>query len=431
MYYGNNNDNNYHWQNQMTNKPRKKKSSALGIVLIFTLIIILIVMSGGFLYIKTTDKFAEYDSLINEYKNELENYEKNIADLNSQISGLSNFANNLGDDLSRLSDVNTSSNSNLNNLTDGLNISDIAAKVSPSVIGIRVDVPSQNVSRWYYTSPIEATGSGIILTEDGYIVTNYHVVSYAVTYGNAIITVVLSDETEYVAKYIGGDEINDLAIIKVTANNLPYATLGSSDDSKVGDFVIAIGNPLGINLYGSVTLGIISGVNRKIEAENVAEKLIQTDAAINPGNSGGALLNMNGEVIGINTVKISRSNVEGIGFAIPMDYAKPLIDSIIQYGYVKGRPTIGVSGFEITSSMARMYGVPKGLYVENIDFSSGAANAGINEGDIITKIGDVTVYSLNDIANIVKNHKVGEKITATIWRGGNYFEVEIVLTEQT
>jgi len=431
MYYGGNYNNFY-----QPNKKQKKDRSYISLVFVmFILLICTAVLTFLIIYAQSTEKYesklAEYQNIVNDYKTEHENYEENINYLNEQIASLYDYTKNLENNLQKLSSLNNNLN-NLNaqaNISD-LNISETAAKVSQSVIGIKVDVPSQNINSYWRTQPIEASGSGIILTEDGYIVTNYHVVSYAVAYKNAIITVVLNDDSEYNAKYIGGDEINDLAIIKITAKNLPYATLGSSDKSKVGDFVIAIGNPLGAYLSGSVTFGIISGVNRKIEAENVAEKLIQTDAAINPGNSGGALLNLNGEVIGINTVKISKSNVEGIGFAIPIDYAKPLIDSIIKYGYVKDRPTLGVSGTDITSSMARIYNIPRGLYIEKIEVDSGAAKAGIKTNDIITKIDGKTVYALNDIANLIKSHKVGDKVTVTIWRNGEYLELPVVLTEQ-
>ena len=424
MYYGNDYNSYYH---QAAKPPEKRKYYiVLLIAFILALIICAIVIAFAVIYTQSLDKsgekLAEYENEIREYKNELKNYEKSIIDLKDRIDALSDSKNNFTPDPVSSNQVNIN--------IDGVNIAGTAERVSPSVIGIKVDVPSQNINSYWRTQPIEATGSGIILTEDGYIVTNYHVVKYAVEYNNAVLTAVLNDDSEYFAEYIGGDEINDLAIIKINAGNLPYATLGSSDESKVGDFVIAIGNPLGIYLSGSVTFGIISGVNRKIEAENVAEKLIQTDAAINPGNSGGALLNLKGEVIGINTIKITKSSVEGIGFAIPMDYAIPMINSIIQFGYVKDRPTLGVSGTDISSGTARIYNVPRGLFVENIDYKSGAETAGIKINDIITQIDGQAVYALSDIAKIIKSHKVGDEVTATIWRNGEYYNLNVVLTEQ-
>ena len=428
MYYGGNYNNDFY---QNPRKPKKNKSFTPLIIILSVLIIAAVVFSCFYFYTRAINlyenKMTEYENLLDEYRIDLINYKKDLNDLNSQISNIQKLSNNTNtENANHASAASVPVNININ----GINIAETAAKVSPSVIGIKVDVPSQNVNSFWSTSPIQASGSGIILTENGYIVTNYHVVSYLVDYNNAVLTVILDDETEHSAEYIGGDEINDLAIIKINANNLPYATLGSSENSKVGDFVIAIGNPLGAYLSGSVTFGIISGVNRKIEAENVAEKLIQTDAAINPGNSGGALLNLNGEVIGINTVKITKSNVEGIGFAIPIDYAKPLIDSIIKYGYVKDRPSLGVSGSDISSFEARIYGVPRGLYIENIDHNSGAAIAGIKINDIITKIDGQNVYALNDISKIIKVHNVGDKVTVTIWRNGEYYDLQVILSEQ-
>ena len=424
---------------QNLQKQKKHKSPVPVIILIFVLITAIIILSGLIIYFREVKeyeaKLEEYDNvlgnLLKDYRDELVNlndYEEHIEALNNQITELSNFTDNLQNNIQRLSSIDILAENS--DGTKTINIAETAEIVSPSVIGIKVYVPAQNTNSFWQSSPIEATGSGIILTEDGYIVTNYHVVEYAVLYNYAVLTVVLSDEAEYTAEYIGGDEINDLAVIKISAKNLKSAVLGSSDNIKVGDFVMAIGNPLGINLYGSVTLGIISGVNRTIAAENVAEKLIQTDAAINPGNSGGALVNLNGEVIGINTVKISTSNVEGIGFAIPIDFAKPLIDSIIKYGYVKDRPTLGVSGMDISSSISRVYNVPRGLYVEYIEKLSGADSAGILEYDIITQIDGVIVYSLSDISKIIKTRKVGDTVTATLWRNGDYIDLNIILSEQ-
>jgi len=401
------------------------------------MIILVIGLLCAVIYRQTINKYelkiSQYNDTISQYQQDIKSCQDNINSLNSQVSDLSNNLSSLGAEMQNVSDsvdtINTSADSN-NGKT--INIVQTAAKVSPSVIGIKVDVPAQNVNSFWQTQPLGDQGSGIILTADGYIVTNFHVVSYVTQYQNTVITVVLDDGSEHVATYIGGDEINDLAIIKIDAQNLPVATLGSSDNSKVGDFVIAIGNPLGVDLYGSVTFGIISGVNRKIDAENVADKLIQTDAAINPGNSGGALLNMNGEVIGINTIKINQSNVEGIGFAIPIDYAKPLIDSIIQYGYVKDRPTLGLNGSDVTNTMSRMYNIPTGVLVDTVDQGSGAETAGIQINDIVTKVDGQTVSTLSDISNIVKIHKIGDKITVTIYRyqTGNYSDIPVTLTEQ-
>lgn len=418
------------YNNYARSKSRKSNAPIIILLLIF---IMMVAVAGLFIYKYMTDKVDEYDKIILDYEILLEDYKLELDKLNADVLGLSGNLTDGLDDVDDLRDSLERVSSSTNN-NRSINIVDTAARVSPSVIGVKVHVPAQNVNGFWRTRAVEAEGSGIILTEDGYIVTNYHVISYVDQYSNTVITVILSDGSEHIAKYIGGDELNDLAVLKIEADNLPYAALGLSDSSQVGDFVIAIGNPLGAYLSGSVTFGIISGLDRSIEAENVAEKLIQTDAAINPGNSGGALLNLNGEVIGINTIKVANSSggttIEGIGFAIPIDYAKPLIDSIIQHGYVKGRPTIGLSGSDISSSVSAIYGVPRGLLVEALDADGGAAASGIRTGDIITKIDEKNVLSMSDIADIIKTHQVGDTISATLWRDTSYQEVRIVLTEQ-
>jgi len=440
-------DNNYVNLNR-----KKRRQSNAPVIIILIIFIILTILASLYIYDKINIKFDEYNIKISNYENVLNEYESVLDDyesilnnyrgrLNELDTALSSLSGNLTDGLTDVNDLRDSleqvSNSPVftdNNNSRSINIVDTAARVSPSVIGIKVHVPARNTNNFWRTRAMESEGSGIILTEDGYIITNYHVVAFADQYANTVISVILDNGSEYIADYIGGDELNDLAVLKIDANNLPYAVLGSSDDSQVGDFVIAIGNPLGVYLSGSVTFGIISGLNRRIQAANIAENLIQTDAAINPGNSGGALLNLNGEVIGINTIKVARSgggvNVEGIGFAIPIDFAKPLIDSIIQHGYVKGRPTIGLSGSSISNSIALIYRVPVGLLVESLDSDGGAAAVGIREGDIITQIDGISISGMNEIANIIRSHEVGDTVKVTLWRDNNYYEAQIILTEQ-
>ena len=419
-----------------TRKKRRQSNAPVIITLIF--FILLTVLAGLFIYNQLNNKFAEFSIQIERYENLLNSYKTQLDELDAALSRVSG---NLTDGLIDVNDLRDSieqvSNSPVftdNNNSRSINIVDTAARVASSVIGIKVHVPARNTNNFWRTRAMEAEGSGIILTEDGYIVTNYHVIAFVDQYADTVISVILSNGVEYIAEYIGGDELNDLAVLKIEADNLPFAVLGSSGAAQVGDFVIAIGNPLGSYLSGSVTFGIISGLNRTIAAENVAESLIQTDAAINPGNSGGALLNLNGEVIGINTIKVARSgggvNVEGIGFAIPIDFAKPLIDSIIQHGYVKGRPTIGLSGSSISNSIALIYRVPVGVLVESLDSDGGAAAVGIREGDIITQINGVNISGMNEIANIIKMHQVGDTIRVTLWRNNNYYEAQVVLTEQ-
>ena len=410
--------------------PRKNKNGAGAAIAIITAILVISIaaMSCALIYLKVVEgyeaKIDEYESLLQDYR---DNYSDTIAELNGKLAALSGT----DSDPNAVEDI-AAYQTPYQSRSDGsgFDAAEIASRTASAVIGIKVDVPAQNLNSFWQTRPRQGSGSGIIISEDGYIVTNYHVVEDAVNYDNAMMSVVFIDGEEHEAQYIGGDEINDLAVIKIAADNLQYATLGSSDEAKVGDFVIAIGNPLGvINLYGSVTFGIISGVNRKIEAENVAEELIQTDAAINPGNSGGALINSQGEVIGVNTVKIASAEYEGLGFAIAIDHAKPLINSIIEHGYVKGRPTVGIDGFEITRINASYYRIPQGFYVQDIDENSGASGI-LQIDDIITKIDGDAVYSMTDINNIVKAHSVEDSIGVTVWRNGGYVELIVKLSEK-
>ena len=321
---------------------KKKKSSALIAIILAFVLILGVTAAGMVFYTSMSNRFDDLTSRLEDSETALNYYRLRLDALTGDIYDIFGLSDELADGLSAdMNDLRASLErmSNLpmladtNNSMSG-NIANTVARVSPSIIGVRVHVPSQTVNNFWRTRAMLSEGSGIILTADGYIVTNYHVISLANRHDNAILTVVLDDGSEHTATVVGGDEPNDLAVIKIEVDNLPYAILGTSDDMQVGDFVIAIGNPLGMYLSGSVTFGIVSGVNRMINAENVAENLIQTDAAINPGNSGGALLNLHGEVIGINTLRVAQSrsgvNVEGIGFAIPITHAKPIIDAIIQ-----------------------------------------------------------------------------------------------------
>ena len=227
-------------------------------------------------------------------------------------------------------------------------------------------------------------GLGIIASRDGYIITNYHVVKPLLNNNQAQLEVYLADGRSAEATYVGGDEQNDLAVIKIELDNLPVAEFGSSEEVRVGDFAMAIGNPLGME--GSVTAGVISGINRQVAGENVAERLIQTDAAINPGNSGGALVNAQGKVIGVNTIKIAATDVEGIGFAIPIDLVLPIVEDLIEHGYVRGRPALGIFCSEISPMAALYNNVPQGPLVNEVVEGSGAEAAGIKANDIILSL---------------------------------------------
>ena len=303
-----------------------------------------------------------------------------------------------------------------------LSVTQISAKVGPSVVGI---VNKQSVTTWFGTSEQDGSGSGIIISDDGYILTNSHVVENATS-----LTVVLSNSKEYSATIVGQDSKTDLAVLKIDATGLPAAELGKSSELAVGDLAVAIGNPLGMEFYGSVTQGIISALNRTMNVEGREYTLIQTDAAINPGNSGGPLVNKYGQVIGINTVKISSSSAEGMGFAIPIDVATPIVNDLIKNGYVTGRPQIGVATRDITENMSQYYGMPMGVYVVSVVDGSGAAAAGIKTGDIITAVDGTEIKTAEELNSIKDKHKAGDTLSLTIVRSGQKTAVNVTLGEE-
>lgn len=282
-------------------------------------------------------------------------------------------------------------------------------KVSPSVVGVvvydsKADIISDPVSE----------GSGIIISEKGYIVTNSHVV------GNSKqnnIKIVLNTNEEFPGKVVGYDSKTDIAVIKVDKTGLKAATFGNSDEVKVGASALALGNPLGLNFASSLTRGIVSAVNRCSNGvSNSLVKYIQTDAAINPGNSGGPLINMYGQVIGINSSKIVVSHCEGMGFAIPSNTVKKVVDDIIDKGYVSGRVRLGLSGKMVSNYQSQVYGVPVGIIISEISSDSNLSSCGIKTGDIITKINDVNVTSLDAFYGELYNHKPGESVKLSIYR---------------
>jgi serine protease Do len=313
-------------------------------------------------------------------------------------------------------------------------VAKIAQKTGTTVVGIRTSFTAPANEFFADRSASGSEGSGVIISKDGYIMTNYHVVAAADPRAagsqNTALEVFLADKRQVKAKFIGGDQLSDLAVIQVAATNLPVAQLGDSAKLHVGDLAVAIGNPLGMEFAGSVTAGVISALNRSVAVEDKTLNLIQTDAAINPGNSGGALVNANGEVIGINTVKISVSGVEGLGFAIPINDAKPIVSQLIMYGYVKGRPFIGITGQDITEAISQYYGLPLGVYVTGVTPQGGAADCGIRKGDIITKLAGAKTTSMQDIANIKKKYKAGDTVEAEVRRGNKTIALKLQFTEE-
>lgn len=335
-----------------------------------------------------------------------------------------------------------------------LSTEDVVDKVLPSVVGIE--------STFTYTStgsgmggysfgfgngfggfgnstPTEststATGTGVIIAENGYIVTNAHVI-YDSEYGlgeATAISVMLSDDKSYDAEIIGYDTDCDLAVLKINATGLTAAEFGDSDALRLGESVIAIGNPLGFELMDTVTSGIISGMNRQITINDKAMTLIQTDAAINSGNSGGPLINKYGQVIGINSSKMSSSygsaSIEGIGFAIPSNEAAKIVDDIMQYGYVTGKPQLGISCQDVTETIASMYNLPVGVYVTAVTDGSAADKAGLQSGDVITAIDGEEVTTSEELTAKKNEHSAGDEIELTYVRNGKESKVKLTLDE--
>lgn len=314
------------------------------------------------------------------------------------------------------------------NLEDFNNTSvGVAKKVIPSIVNIDIQYDINTMFKGKATTT--GTGSGVILSNDGYVLTNNHVVSpqqensfYAVSEAKKI-TVTLSDDKEYDAEIVGVDKLTDLAVIKLKdAKDLTPATLGNSDNLNIGEFVMAIGSPLGFR--GSVTNGIISSINRKVTlSDGNTLVAIQTNASINSGNSGGALVNSKGEVIGINTLKLAGGGIEGLGFAIPINNTKNIVEKLIKNGKVE-RPSLGFSGKEISEELSKEYGLPQGILVKEIMDNSTAKNIGLKQKDIVIKLNGKDVKSFKDIENIKTDLKVDDEITITIIRDGKEKELK-------
>ena len=307
-----------------------------------------------------------------------------------------------------------------------LSIMEIAAQGKPAVVAITTEMTATDMFGQIYRPT--AAGSGFIISKDGYIVTNNHVIEGAET-----ITVVLDNDDVYEAILVGTDPSNDIAVIKIDGSELPTVVLGDSDDLLVGELAVAIGNPLG-ELSGTVTAGIISALDREITLSSSSGpqrlNLLQTDAAINSGNSGGALFNSFGEVIGINTAKNAGTGVEGLGFAIPVNHAKPIIESLIQYGYVRGRPKIGIVARDVSAQMAEYYQLTEGIYIVEIERGSAADKAGLQVKDIITAVDGEKTLTIEELNARKNTLKPGDVMTLTVVRNGREITVRLTLQEE-
>ena len=312
------------------------------------------------------------------------------------------------------------------NTVDGqtpMSDAEVYAANANSVVSINVTGTSGTN---FFGQPVQtaSAGSGFVLTKDGYIVTNYHVVKDADT-----VKVTMYNGDEYDAKYVGGDEDYDIAVIKVEAADLQPVTLGNSDNLNVGDHVLAVGNPLG-ELTFSMSGGMVSCVNRAINVDGTPFNMIQTDASINPGNSGGPLFNQYGEVVGIVSAKYSSyssESVEGLGFAIPINDVIAMIQDIMTNGYVTNKPYLGITGGTMTSQMAARYryDVTEDVFVYSVEEGSAAAQAGLKMGDVILKVDDTEIESMEDLTAVKKQYSAGDTVSLTIYREGQETTVEL------
>ncbi len=371
---------------------KKRKGFGAGkLIAVFAIVIVLSVVLGGVSGFLVADKFSENTGNSVQGGNVVI-YESVNSDSSSQI------------------------------LDSNVTITEIAKKVAPSVVEITTEI----VQNGYFASTIkQGAGSGVIISEDGYIVTNHHVIDGAKT-----INVILNNGKSYAATLIGTDEQTDIAVLKIEASGLIPATFGKSGDLEVGDFALAVGNPLG-KLGGTVTNGIISALEREVEVDGIVMTLMQTNAAVNPGNSGGGLFNSYGELIGIVNLKVADEDVEGIGFAIPIDVAKVVIRDLVESGYVTGRVMAGVNMLDVLDEMtAWQYRVSEfGPYIYNVEKGSDAEKAGIKVGDLVLKVDGETVNDSADIKAKIQACSVGDTLTFTVKRDGKTLDIMITFTE--
>lgn len=342
------------------------------------------------------------------------------------------------------SSTNDENNSNASNLNTQLislqGYSDtgvgVAKKVQPSIVAITVEY---SVNSIFNRTPSTATarGSGIIISEDGYILTNNHVINssssnnnsfYEIGKANKVTVKLYNDDTEYPGEIIGTDSQTDLAVIKIDKTDLTAAELGDSDSVQVGEFSMAIGSPLGLD--NSVTAGIVSAVNREVSDEDGNKYVaIQTDAAINSGNSGGALVNSKGQVIGVNTLKLSGTSVEGIGFAIPINATKDIYNQLIQYSKVK-RPYVGIGGIDLDKETAERNNLVVGVYIKTVDDFSAAEKAGLKPGDVIIEAEGKKITKMDELNEIKNKKQIGDTLKLKIYRDGKEKDITVTLQEQ-
>ena len=411
----------------MPPRPPKKKANAGLIALIVVLCVLLVgSMAGFFVYFVSENDKKQDDNSSNSYSFTMPNYGYNIPSTEPTTAPASEH---------KESDYSDKVDENFKGVVleskpkdAGSNKSYTAEsafdKVSDSVVGI------VGYTDEITTVENSATqGSGIILTSDGYVVTNAHVIGNSKT--QYLLQVVTSDGKTYNAGVVGYDSRTDIAVLKMDdAKDLKAATFGNSENIELGEDIIVVGNPGGLDYQNSITKGIVSAVDRKMSSTSLV-KYIQTDAAINPGNSGGPIVNLYGQVVGIATAKIVSEKYEGMGFAIPSATAKDIIDTLMKKGYVEGRVKIGITGSNISSTVASAYGIPMGIMVDEISKDGPCYGTELKTDDIITGVDDKEIQSFSDIYEILETHKPGDKIVIKYYRmsDNSTGEVEVTLAE--
>ena len=395
----------YHYQPQPPQPPKQRKPRKPIWKGVLACLLAAVLVAGGCM-ITATAVNSNWEKRSAETERELS---QKIEQLEKQISGgnLSNGIQTLPNDGSALSP------------------SQLYAGSRDSVVAIASTVQTSSL---YGPATGTSSGSGFIWSEDGYVVTNYHVIQNATD-----VQVITYDNMEYPATIVGYDAANDIAVLKVEAEGLSAAPIGSSAQMNIGDMVAAIGNPLG-TLASTQTIGYVSGINREVTTDNATISMIQTDCAINPGNSGGPLFNMQGQVIGVTTAKYSGTTnsgatIEGIGFAIPIDDVVPIINDLIEYGYVTGA-YMGVTAMDTDAESAAKFGLPTGAYIVSVEEGGAAAKAGIQPKDIVIDLGGTTIRNRTDLTRALRNYKAGDTTTVTVIRSGKEVALEITLDEK-
>ena len=391
----------------------QKKSSGGGKKIIAIAIVCALIggIGGGAAVGMALRNGGEKDNAVMEEQNLPEETEAPQGETEEETSGV--FHNTV---------IDVTTNSETTNMTP----QDVYDHYANAVVAISNEGTTTNI--FGQVSETASSGSGFIISEDGYIVTNNHVVSGAQT-----LTVTMTNGEEYPATIIGADSQNDVALIKIDATGLPTVSIGDSDSIEVGQQVCAIGNPLG-ELTNTLTVGYVSALDREINENGVPINMFQTDCAINSGNSGGPIFDMHGNVIGITTAKYSSNgytisaSIEGIGFCIPVNDAMGIVSDLMEYGYVKGRPALGITCENISSTVTQYYNLPKGAYVRSVAAGSAADNAGLQEGDIICAIDGQEITGVTGLKALLKDYTAGDTATLSIYRSETHEELELEIT---